>query len=197
MIVDDDVLEKEDMYILNRMKEFISNEEVLRLPAAKQLNILIERYVRYPYRSLCIFLSCLQQRGGDAMIKMVVKTSQGAPPPPILPKNSKKIKLLDIDSLELARQITIIESRLYQKIKPMECLQRSREQREGDHNDSITAVIQMANHVRILFLEAFSFSFSEHAFFFRWHIGSQTVYWNERTRDVVPMLSSNSSALQM
>jgi son of sevenless-like protein len=155
MIVDDDVLEKEDMYILNRMKEFISNEEVLRLPAAKQLNILIERYVCYPYCSPCIFLICLQQRGGDAMIKMVVKTSQGAPPAPILPKNSKKIKLLDIDSLELARQITIIESRLYQKIKPMECLQRSREQREGDHNDSITAVIQMANHVRVYSLKHF------------------------------------------
>ena len=86
------------------------------------------------------------------MIKMVVKTSQGPPPAPIIPKNSKKIKLLDIDPLELARQITIIESRLYQKIKPMECLQRSREQKEGDHNDSITSVIQMANHVRIFLL---------------------------------------------
>jgi son of sevenless-like protein len=45
MIVDDDVLEKDDMYILDRMKEFISKEEVNRFAAAKQLLILIERSV--------------------------------------------------------------------------------------------------------------------------------------------------------
>jgi len=46
MVVDDDVLEKEDMYILNRMKAFISGEDVIRFAAAKQLLILIERAVR-------------------------------------------------------------------------------------------------------------------------------------------------------
>lgn len=45
MVVDDDVLEKEDMYILDRMKEFISTEEVSSFAAAKQLMILIERLV--------------------------------------------------------------------------------------------------------------------------------------------------------
>src|ERR1700720_1934580 len=46
MIVDEDVLEKEDMYILDRMRDFISRDEVSTLPAAKQLMILIERSVR-------------------------------------------------------------------------------------------------------------------------------------------------------
>jgi son of sevenless len=46
MVVDEDVLEKEDMYILDRMKEFISGEEVIKFAAAKQLLILIERAVR-------------------------------------------------------------------------------------------------------------------------------------------------------
>lgn len=46
MVVDEDVLEKEDLYILYRMKKFISNEEVLRLGAARQLLILIEKAVR-------------------------------------------------------------------------------------------------------------------------------------------------------
>lgn len=45
MVVDDDVLEKEDLYILDRMKTFISTEEVSRFAAAKQLMILIERTV--------------------------------------------------------------------------------------------------------------------------------------------------------
>ena len=45
MIVDDDVLEKEDLYILDRMKEFISTDGVSNFAAAKQLLILIERAV--------------------------------------------------------------------------------------------------------------------------------------------------------
>ena len=45
MIVDDDVLEKEDLYILDRMKEFISTDGVSNFAAAKQLLILIERTV--------------------------------------------------------------------------------------------------------------------------------------------------------
>jgi len=71
------------------------------------------------------------------------------PPPPIMPKTSKKLKLLDVDPLELARQLTIMESQLYQKIRPMECLQRSREQK-GEHNDNIAAVIQTSNRVSVL-----------------------------------------------
>lgn len=46
MVVDDDVLEKEDLYILDRLKQFISSDEVSGFPAAKQLMILIERAVR-------------------------------------------------------------------------------------------------------------------------------------------------------
>ena len=45
MVTDDDILEKEDMYILGRMKEFASDEEVVNFAAAKQLLILIERAV--------------------------------------------------------------------------------------------------------------------------------------------------------
>jgi hypothetical protein len=61
MVVDDDVLEKEDLYILDRMKEFISNEEVIRLAAAKQLMIFIERAVSASATSyFSFFLSFIQ-----------------------------------------------------------------------------------------------------------------------------------------
>lgn len=46
MIVDNDILEDEDSFIFERMKEFISNEEVQSFAAAKQLGIHIERAVR-------------------------------------------------------------------------------------------------------------------------------------------------------
>lgn len=80
------------------------------------------------------------------MIKMMVNTSQGPPPPPIMPKTSKKLKLLDIEPLEMARQLTIMESQLYQRIRPMECLQRAREQKM-ENVDNITVVIQTSNRV--------------------------------------------------
>lgn len=73
----------------------------------------------------------------------------GAPPSSIIPKNPKKLKLLDIEPLELARQLTVKESDLYRKIRPMECLQRAREQR-SDNMDNIATVIQTSNRVRPL-----------------------------------------------
>lgn len=95
----------------------------------------------FPGRIL-IFLQ--QTQGRD--VKTLINTTIGNPPAPIAPKSGKKLKLLDIDPLELARQLTIMESSLYQKIKPMECLQRAREQRT-ENIDNITTVIQTSNRV--------------------------------------------------
>ena len=68
-----------------------------------------------------------------------------------MPKTTKKLKLLDIDPLEIARQLTLMEAKLYKRIRPTECLQRSREQRVGKNNDNIAAIIQLSNRVCITF----------------------------------------------
>ncbi|KAL8890775.1 MAG: hypothetical protein Q9192_005826 [Flavoplaca navasiana] len=64
-------------------------------------------------------------RGQDTNTKIMVPTLNTPVPPPIMPKNMKKLKFLDIDVTEFARQLTIIESRLYGKIKPTECLNKT------------------------------------------------------------------------
>ncbi|KAL8677616.1 MAG: hypothetical protein Q9186_005975 [Xanthomendoza sp. 1 TL-2023] len=64
-------------------------------------------------------------RGQDTNTKVMVPTFSTPVPPPIMPKNMKKLKFLDIDATEFARQLTIIESRLYGKIKPTECLNKT------------------------------------------------------------------------
>ena len=56
------------------------------------------------------------------------------------------MKLSDVDPLEMARQLTLMEGYLYQKIRPIECLQRSRDQK-GDINDNISQVIRFANKI--------------------------------------------------
>lgn len=57
------------------------------------------------------------------------------------------MKLLDIDPTELARQLTLMEATLYKRIRPMECLQRSRESKPGKVVDNITSIIQLSNRV--------------------------------------------------
>ncbi|KAF7346094.1 hypothetical protein MSAN_01835800 [Mycena sanguinolenta] len=133
-IVDDDVY-KAEIGILHRIKDFIAMEEVAKFPAAKQLSTLIER-----------------ARHGDSMLKKVA-VSQGVPPSPLVPKSSKKLKLLDIEPLELARQLTINDSRLYQRIRPSDCLQRIWDQ--GTVNiDNITAFTQTSSKISLWVVES-------------------------------------------
>lgn len=80
------------------------------------------------------------------MIKMTQHTPN-FPPPSIIPKTSKAMKLLDIDPLELARQLTIMESKLFAKIRPMECLNRGRDGKPGDTDDNISSIIDTSNKV--------------------------------------------------
>ena len=46
MVSETDILDREDMYILERMKELLESDEVSRMGAAKQLLIVIDRLVR-------------------------------------------------------------------------------------------------------------------------------------------------------
>lgn len=68
---------------------------------------------------------------GHDTTKGLVPTQNSSMPTPIMPKNMKKLKFLDIDPTEFARQLTIIESRLYGKIKPTECLNKTWQRKLG------------------------------------------------------------------
>ncbi|KAG6903263.1 hypothetical protein C0995_000158 [Termitomyces sp. Mi166 len=127
MLKDDGILEKEDLYILERLVTFISSDEVSQVEATKKVWVYIERAARNDINALRVVM-------------------QGEPPSPLYPKTTKRLKITDIESLELARQLTLMESNLYQKIKAMECLQRAREQK-AENMDNITNVIQMSNRI--------------------------------------------------
>lgn len=81
-------------------------------------------------------MTVLDQRlsGKEAGARRMIQTLNQNTPTPIMPKNMKKLKFLDIDVTEFARQLTIIESRLYGKIKPTECLNKTWQKKvpEGD-----------------------------------------------------------------
>lgn len=111
--------------------------------------VYIERLVGQLF-SLCnvLYLCCFQTRNENSILKVVMPSP---PPPPLYPKATKKLKITDIKPLELARQLTLMESSLYRKIKFLECLQRTREQKV-EIMDNITNVIQMSNRVSTSFM---------------------------------------------
>ncbi|KAF8967979.1 hypothetical protein BGZ46_000080, partial [Entomortierella lignicola] len=65
-----------------------------------------------------------REQSEGAFRKMVLNLTTQAPQP-ITPRNLKKIKLLDLDPLEFARQLTIMEAAVYNKIRPVECLAKA------------------------------------------------------------------------
>ncbi|GAA5898342.1 uncharacterized protein JCM6883_000995 [Sporobolomyces salmoneus] len=71
----------------------------------------------------------------------------GPLPPPIIPRNLKKIKFLDIEPLELARQLTIMDGRLFQRITPQECLGKAWPKEFGSEAVNISAMIDMSNAI--------------------------------------------------
>jgi son of sevenless-like protein len=79
-------------------------------------------------------MTVLEQRlrGQDTTAKRLVLTLNQSTPQPIMPKNMKKLKFLDIDVTEFARQLTIVESKLYGKIKPTECLNKTWQKKVGE-----------------------------------------------------------------
>ena len=92
-----------------------------------------------------------RMRGQEPNPKSMVPTQITSMPAPIMPKNMKKLKFLDIDALEFARQLTIIESRLYGRIKPTECLnkqwQRKVAANEKEPAPNVKALILHSNQL--------------------------------------------------
>jgi len=83
-----------------------------------------------------------RMRGVEAPAKRLVLTLNQSTPPPILPKNMRKLKFLDIDATEFARQLTIVESRLYGKIKLIECLKKTSQRKVGPNEPDPAANIK-------------------------------------------------------
>lgn len=69
-----------------------------------------------------LLLRIIERRSGTGEQMKITMVMPASAPPPILPKNFRKIKFLDIDPLEMARQLTLMDSRLYNRIRPSECL---------------------------------------------------------------------------
>ncbi|RIA92760.1 ras guanine nucleotide exchange factor domain-containing protein [Glomus cerebriforme] len=127
-------IDDEDLHCLEKMREFARTT--------------MHEHMAFAAVSLTKVIEKRQQQRKDAKFRELVATNSLPPPTPILPKNLKKLKFLDIDPLEIARQLTILESKLYNKIKPVECLGKAWSQSEGnDIAVNIKAMIENSNKI--------------------------------------------------
>ncbi|CAB4380587.1 unnamed protein product [Rhizophagus irregularis] len=127
-------IDGQDSHCLERMREFATTtmHENMAFAAVSLIKVIEKR----------------QQQPKDAVFKALVLTNSDRPPVPILPKNIKKLKFLDIDPLEISRQLTLIECKLYNKIQPVECLDKAWSKEEGgDIAANIKAMIVNSNQI--------------------------------------------------
>jgi son of sevenless len=130
IMLKDGVLEKDDVP-LTKFREFGKHAQEEVGAAAQPLLAVLER----------------ARSGSDAKATMTFGNAE-MPPPPNMPKNLKKIKVLDLEPIELARQLTILESGNFNNIKLLDCLQRAGEQAS---TGAIKKVIDTQTQVGLLF----------------------------------------------
>eukprot|EP01105_Mastigella_eilhardi_P020099 TRINITY_DN4769_c0_g1_i2.p1 TRINITY_DN4769_c0_g1~~TRINITY_DN4769_c0_g1_i2.p1 ORF type:complete len:848 (+),score=226.97 TRINITY_DN4769_c0_g1_i2:245-2545(+) len=92
----------------------------------------------------------LQKMLQETKQKKVVKKFSEATPEPFIPRNifSKALSLLDIDDEEIARQLTLIEFEIYERIRPSELLNQSWSKPKLKHRSpNVLALIKRFNEV--------------------------------------------------
>ncbi|KAG0052377.1 hypothetical protein BGZ83_002671 [Gryganskiella cystojenkinii] len=100
----------EDQQVLQKIKQFSESglmRESMSFPAVQLIKLVEKR-----------------ENSDVSFRKMILNLSTQAPQP-ITPRNLKRIRFIDLDALEFARQLTIMEATNYNKIKPIECLAKA------------------------------------------------------------------------
>ena len=92
-----------------------------------------------------------KKKRGD--VNTIVLHHRCPPPPPILPRNLNSFCLPDLDPMEIARQLTIIQSSMFFSIKPSECMNQSWNRKQYHHRSPhIRGMIQLSNHVSYIMI---------------------------------------------
>lgn len=123
----------EDEFILNKL-QFFANTVICDSSSfsAEQLNRLIRKR-----REL--------DANGGGLKRLIPNAMSG--PVPIVPKNMQHIRLLDTDPLELARQLSIMDFKLYSSIRPIECLGKAWSKDSSENAVNVKQSIDYCNRL--------------------------------------------------
>ncbi|KAI8138715.1 ras guanine nucleotide exchange factor domain-containing protein [Fennellomyces sp. T-0311] len=123
---------EEDQAALNTLLDFTNT--TLRSSISFSANQL-ERLIR-------------KRLDADPLRKLVVMAPRDQPTP-ILPRNVKKFRLLDVHPLEMARQLTMMDFGLYRAIQPSECLDKAWSSSDKNKSIHIRESIEYNNQVTL------------------------------------------------
>lgn len=120
----------EDEYLLERIEHFTNtNIRDSSSFAANQLLRIIRKRI---------------ESQGE-MKKIIPNPING--PEPKYPKNMTRIQLLDTDPVEMARQLSIMDFKLYSSIRPIECLGKAWSKEDLEIAANIRQSIQYCNRL--------------------------------------------------
>ncbi|EJU03215.1 ras GEF [Dacryopinax primogenitus] len=128
-LIQSQTLDQNDLHVLDRIRDFAESIQESDMMAPKMQ-----------------VLQTIKMRTDEAQAKKYTANGLQDPPPSILPKNLKKFKLHELDPVELARQLTIMESRLFNRVHAIECLERGKD-KSTNTEDNIKAIIHMSNQM--------------------------------------------------
>uniref|UniRef100_A0A060T6U2 ARAD1C23078p n=1 Tax=Blastobotrys adeninivorans TaxID=409370 RepID=A0A060T6U2_BLAAD len=120
--------------LLDSMLKFANQLSAQKFPGASTLINLIEQ----------------RMRNKEPSFKRMIKTNPAPKPAPVLPKSLKKFRLFDLDPLELARQLSLREFKLFVVITAQECLNRCVSRKvslPSGHSNQIGRFIRNSNQL--------------------------------------------------
>lgn len=123
-------VDEHDRSLLDRIERFADGES--KQLAAQQIKTLAQR----------------RRRGEIETQKRIISGGLLSPPAPLLPRmpQGRDLRVTDIAPIELARQLTILEFDYFQRIKPVECLNKAWNRSDGDKvAPNVRSVIKTAN----------------------------------------------------
>jgi son of sevenless len=155
LLLDDELLENDEkMTVAQKVKEFAMPGEG-KVKLASVLIPFADRLVSNgsPFLVKSVHPSLPQLYGEDTVILKSSHNLSHPAPSPILPKAKGRLKLLDIDPLEMARQLTIMDFDLYKQIRTIDCLNRAKDQKgKSSVSDRISEIIDHTNRVGFFML---------------------------------------------
>jgi len=92
-------------------------------------------------------VSQLLDKFDKGFTKKIVPAPGREAPIPIVPKSLRRIRFIEIDPMEIARQLTLMCSKLYNQIQPVECLNKAWSKKEANPAVNIKMMIEMSNQV--------------------------------------------------
>jgi len=92
-------------------------------------------------------VSKLLDKFDKGFVKKIIPNPGREAPVPIVPKSLRRIRFIELDPTEIARQLTLMCSKLYNQIQPVECLNKAWSKKDNSPAVNIKMMIEMSNQV--------------------------------------------------